>query len=582
MKKKNKVSLIKYLKPYWYFAILSPLFMVAEVLCDLLQPTLMSTIVDKGVIAGDSAVIISTGLKMLMFVVIGGITGLGAAGFASAASQSFGNDLRCALYNKVMHLSISQTDSFTIGSLVTRLTNDVTMVQELVASILRMFIRSPIMFVGGIIMCLSINAKFSLVLACALPVQIIFIVLMLFLARPMFKKVQQKLDKVNSVVQENVSGARVVKAYVREEHEKERFDDANTDLMMTNLKVMKIMSWLMPCIMIVMNVSIIAVILIGGYQVDAGKMGVGEIMAAVTYISQILMSIMMVGMMFQTISRGSASAARIKEVLASEPTVLSGDYVGEGADSSLGVEFRNVSFSYHGEEEDRILHNISFSAQKGKTTAILGATGSGKSTLIKLIPRFYDADEGEILLNGTNVKDYSLEDLRYKIGFVLQKSELFSGTIAENIRWGDENATDSDVIDAARIAQADDFIMGFSDKYETAVSEKGASLSGGQKQRMSIARAILKNPDVLIMDDSTSALDLTTEARLQAALKQRISSACVIIIAQRVASIKNADNIIVLDNGTISAQGTHEELLKTSEIYKDIYNSQMKTGGIEA
>ena len=578
---KKKISLFKYLKPYWYFAILSPLFMVAEVLCDLLQPTLMSVIVDDGVIAGNSAVIIETGLKMLMFVVIGGLTGLGAAGFASAASQSFGNDLRCALYDKVMHLSISQTDSFTIGSLVTRLTNDVTMVQELVASILRMFIRSPIMFIGGIIMCLSINTKFSLVLACALPVQIIFIVIMLMLARPMFKKVQQKLDKVNSVVQENVSGARVVKAYVREEHEKKRFDDANTDLMMTNLKVMKIMSWLMPCIMIVMNISIIAVILIGGYQVEAGAMGVGEIMAAVTYISQILMSIMMVGMMFQTISRGSASAARIKEVLSSDPVVLSGKYLGEGADTSCGVEFKNVSFSYHGKDEDRVLHNISFKAEKGKTTAILGATGSGKSTLIKLIPRFYDADEGEILLNGTDVKEYSLDVLRKKIGFVLQKSELFSGTIAENIRWGDKDASEDSVTEAAFIAQADDFIKGFNDKYNTAVSEKGASLSGGQKQRMSIARAILKNPEVLIMDDSTSALDLTTEAKLQSALKQKTASTCVIVIAQRVASIKNADNIIVLDNGTISAQGTHDELLKTSEVYRDIYNSQMKAGGNE-
>lgn len=580
------MKVLRYLKPYWLFALLCPLAMILEVSMDLLQPTLMSDIVDNGIL-GDAAAdenlryVLITGLKMLVFSLIGCFGGIASAAFGTAAAQKMGNDLRKDAFAKVMHMSFQQTDKFTTGSLVTRLTNDITAIQEFVAMSLRMFVRTGMQFIGGIAVILTLNVNFGIVLVISLPVQLIAVAIIMKKASPLFSIVQSRLDKVNSVVQENVSGARVVKAFTREEYEINRFDNANTDLMTTNLKVQKLLATLNPILMIIMNASVIAIIMIGGFQVEAKAMQVGEVMAAVTYITQILMSVMMVGMMFQQVSRSAASMKRVNEVLSTNP-VISDGHKSADSDNSGTVEFRNVGFSYPGSSGKPVLSGIDLKAEKGQMIAILGSTGCGKTSLVNLVPRFYDATEGDVLVDGINVKDYDVDTLRSKIGVVLQKSELFSGTVAENIRWGCETATDEEVKTAARIAQAEEFIDGFNDGYDTMISEKGASLSGGQKQRMAIARAIIKKPEILIFDDSTSALDLSTEAKLHKALRENLSGVTVIMIAQRIASVMRADKIAVLENGSICAFGTHKELMESSSVYRDIYYSQMKQGEEEA
>lgn len=580
------MKVLRYLKPYWVFALLCPLAMILEVSMDLLQPTLMSDIVDNGIL-GDAAAdenlryVLITGLKMLVFSLIGCFGGIASAAFGTAAAQKMGNDLRKDAFAKVMHMSFQQTDKFTTGSLVTRLTNDITAIQEFVAMSLRMFVRTGMQFIGGIAVILTLNVNFGIVLVISLPVQLIAVAIIMKKASPLFSIVQSRLDKVNSVVQENVSGARVVKAFTREEYEINRFDNANTDLMTTNLKVQKLLATLNPILMIIMNASVIAIIMIGGFQVEAKAMQVGEVMAAVTYITQILMSVMMVGMMFQQVSRSAASMKRVNEVLSTNP-VISDGHKSADSDNSGTVEFRNVGFSYPGSSGKPVLSGIDLKAEKGQMIAILGSTGCGKTSLVNLVPRFYDATEGDVLVDGVNVKDYDVDTLRSKIGVVLQKSELFSGTVAENIRWGCETATDEEVKTAAKIAQAEEFIDGFNDGYDTMISEKGASLSGGQKQRMAIARAIIKKPEILIFDDSTSALDLSTEAKLHKALRESLSGVTVIMIAQRIASVMRADKIAVLENGSICAFGTHKELMESSSVYRDIYYSQMKQGEEEA
>lgn len=557
--------------------------MIAEVLVDLSLPKIMSTIVNDSIYAATIeeglAVVSANGIKMMILVLLGGLTGLGAAGFASAASQSFGNDLRRDTFSHVMALSPEQTDKFTVGSLVTRMTNDVTMMQTFVAQALRIFFRSPIMFVGGIIMAISLNSKFAVVILISLPIQLLVVWGVMRKAKPLFERMQERLDSVNSVVQENVTGARVVKAYVREDHETKRFHNANDNLFTVSLRVQNILAFMGPVMMIVMNLAVIAVIWLGGYEVERGIIEVGEIMAVIQYITQILHSVMMFSMMFQTISRAQASAKRINEVLDCEPVICDGKYDGAGKEEKRGhVVFKNVSFRYPDAVDAPVLHDINLDIKSGENIAILGATGSGKSSLVQMIPRYYDPTEGEIELDGVNIKEYTLKALRTKIAYVLQKSELFSGTVAENLRWGNENATDEELREAAQIAQADEFIGKFNNGYDTMIAEKGASLSGGQKQRLSIARALLKNPDVLIFDDSMSALDLTTSAKLQKALREKLGDLTVITIAQRVASVMNADRIIVLDGGTIAAEGDHKTLLETSPVYRDIYESQLKRG----
>ena len=593
-------TVFRYLKPYALLAIISPLLMIGEVMADLFLPKLMTVIVDYGInAAGDVSeselgssvmrllygegtyssmqVILTFGILMLVVVLIGGFFGVFCAYTAAKASQSLGDDLRRDAYKKVMSLSIEQTDKFTTGSLVTRMTNDVTMIIEFTEMLLRMLVRSPMFFIGGTVMLCTLDVKFGFVLLCALPIMALMLIFVLTRAVPIFSKIQQKLDRVNSVVQENVTGARVVKAYVREDHEFERFKTANGELRDTNMKVQKMMAIMHPVLTVVMNAAIIAVILIGGLDianVAGSEMSAGTIMAAVTYVTQVIMSIMMVTMLFTSVSRAMASVKRVNEVLDADPVIISGDKVAESED--IAVSFRNVSFRYPSATGRPVLHDINIDIKKGETFAIIGATGSGKTSLVNMILRFYDATEGEVLVNGIPVKEYDLAALRSNISYVMQKSELFSGTIAENIRWGKPDATDEEVRAAARIAQAEDFVNSFSGGFDDYIAEKGASLSGGQKQRMSIARAIVRRPEMIILDDATSALDLATEARLRKALREELSGSTVIMIAQRIASVKEADRIAVIENGTIKDCGSHDELMRTSETYRDIYNSQMK------
>ncbi len=575
-----KVKLSKYLKPYALFAVLTPLSMVGEVLGDLLQPKLMSKIVDDGVLGQDMNLIIRTGLLMLLVLIGGGACGIAASAFGGIASQSFSRDLRVDVFKRVMGLSFEQTDKFTTGSLVTRLTADITAIQQMVDFMLRMLVRDSLLFFGGIIMMLTLNVRFGIIILCALPVEIIMMIVILKKANPYYSIVAKRLDSVNSVVQENVTGARVVKAYVREDTEEKRFYDANISLMESNLRVQTLMAILQPLLMIILNLSVIAVIVIGGWQVQAQAMKVGEVMAAITYLTQVLHGVMMMSMMFQTLAKASASANRLREVLETDPVIKSGSV--SLSDKTGGtVSFKNVSFSYPETKGRPVISDLTLDIKSGESVAILGATGSGKSSLVNLIPRFYDCTAGEVLVDGVNVKDCKLDELRKKVGIVLQKSELFSGTVEDNIKWGDKNATHEEVISAAQAAQADEFIQKIPAGYEGIIAEKGASLSGGQKQRLSISRAVLKKPEILILDDSTSALDLGTEAKLRAEIDRKMNGTTLIIIAQRIQSVKSCDRIAVLDHGKLCACDTHENLLKTCEVYQDIYASQVKTSGGE-
>ena len=564
-----KVKLSKYLKPYALFAVLTPLSMVGEVLGDLLQPKLMSKIVDDGVLGQDMDLIIRTGLLMLLVLIGGGACGIAASAFGGIASQSFSRDLRVDVFKRVMGLSFEQTDKFTTGSLVTRLTADITAIQQMVDFMLRMLVRDSLLFFGGIIMMLTLNVRFGIIILCALPIEIIMMIVILKKANPYYSIVAKRLDSVNSVVQENVTGARVVKAYVREDTEEKRFDDANISLMESNLRVQTLMAILQPLLMIILNLSVIAVIVIGGWQVQAQAMKVGEVMAAITYLTQVLHGVMMMSMMFQTLAKASASANRLREVLETDPVIKSGSV--SLSDKTGGtVSFKNVSFSYPETKGRPVISDLTLDIKSGESVAILGATGSGKSSLVNLIPRFYDCTAGEVLVDGVNVKDCKLDELRKKVGIVLQKSELFSGTVEDNIKWGDKNATHEEVISAAQAAQADEFIQKIPAGYEGIIAEKGASLSGGQKQRLSISRAVLKKPEILILDDSTSALDLGTEAKLRAEIDRKMNGTTLIIIAQRIQSVKSCDRIAVLDHGKLCACDTHENLLKTCEVYQDL------------
>lgn len=575
-----KVKLSKYLKPYALFAVLTPLSMVGEVLGDLLQPKLMSKIVDDGVLGQDMDLIIRTGLLMLLVLIGGGACGIAASAFGGIASQSFSRDLRVDVFKRVMGLSFEQTDKFTTGSLVTRLTADITAIQQMVDFMLRMLVRDSLLFFGGIIMMLTLNVRFGIIILCALPIEIIMMIVILKKANPYYSIVAKRLDSVNSVVQENVTGARVVKAYVREDTEEKRFDDANISLMESNLRVQTLMAILQPLLMIILNLSVIAVIVIGGWQVQAQAMKVGEVMAAITYLTQVLHGVMMMSMMFQTLAKASASANRLREVLETDSVIKSGSV--SLSDKTGGtVSFKNVSFSYPETKGRPVISDLTLDIKSGESVAILGATGSGKSSLVNLIPRFYDCTAGEVLVDGVNVKDCKLDELRKKVGIVLQKSELFSGTVEDNIKWGDKNATHEEVISAAQAAQADEFIQKIPAGYEGIIAEKGASLSGGQKQRLSISRAVLKKPEILILDDSTSALDLGTEAKLRDEIDRKMNGTTLIIIAQRIQSVKSCDRIAVLDHGKLCACDTHENLLKTCEVYQDIYASQVKTSGGE-
>ncbi|MBR5868476.1 MAG: ABC transporter ATP-binding protein [Clostridia bacterium] len=548
--------------------------MIGEVAIDLTQPNLMASIVDDGVMGGNLELIIRTGIKMLILVAIGGLCGILSGAFSITASQSFANDLRRDLYKKVMSFSFEQTDNFTVGSLITRLTNDVTAVADFVASVLRMFVRAPVFFVGGIIMMLTMNIKFGLVMIVSMPIQFLVIYLVFKKARPLFKVMQSKLDRLNSKMREDIGGARIIKSLVREDQEIEKFHEANEDLLKVNYAVGTTFAFFGPALSIIMNLSTVAIIMIGGYQVEARAMQVGEVMAAISYIAQVLMSVMMLSMTFMSVTRASVSSQRILEVLDTIPTITDGGFDGEEKVES--IRFENVTFCYPASSGVPAVKNVNLEIKGGEKVAILGATGSGKSSLVQLIPRFYDVTEGRITINGRDVREYNLETLRNKIGYVLQSSNIFSGTVMENICYGNATYTEEEGMTAAQIAQADEYIQKFNEGYQTQISEKGTSLSGGQKQRIAIARALVKKPQVVIFDDSTSALDFKTEAKLREELNAQMGDTTVITIAQRIASVLSADRIVVLDNGEVVAVGPHKELMATSEVYRDIYNSQIR------
>lgn len=573
--------MLKYLKKYWFFAMLAPIFMIGEVSMDLLQPELMSRIIDDGVLGlnnggvGNLNTVITIGLKMIGFVALGGICGVMSGVFANLCAQQFGNDVRKAAFKRIMEFSFEQTDKFSTGSLITRVTNDITQLQNFVMQCLRGFVRTSMLFIGGIACMVSLNMEFGIIIACALPFVAVCVVYFIAKANPKFTVLQKKLDKVNNVMQENVSGARVVKAYVKEDYETERFEKANNELVSTQLDVLLLLSYMTPIMNIILNLSVVAVIKVGGIQVSAGSATPGNVMAAITYCSQVLNAVMRMTMIFQTASRGIASKKRVMEIINCEPAIKSGTYNKETAVKGK-VEFKNVSFAYPGMDNENVIENFNLVINPGETIGILGATGCGKSSLVNLIPRFYDVTKGEVLIDDVNVKDYDLQVLRDKVSIALQKPEIFSTTIAENIAWGDSSADSEKIRQAADIAQATEFIDNRPDGMDTQVSQGGHSLSGGQKQRVDISRAVLKNSEILIFDDATSALDLKTEADLYSELSAKKYDVTRIIIAQRIASVKNADRIVVMDNGRLADVGSHSELIKTSEIYKDIYESQLK------
>ena len=584
------MRIFKYLKKYWFFALLAPLFMVGEVFMDQLQPKLMAQIVDIGLENKDLVFIIKVGAMMLASVFIGGIFGILSGVFTNLAAFKYSNDMRKDLFSRIINLSFEQTHNFTTGSLVTRLTNDVTQVTNIVSMSMRMMVRTLMQFAMGMYFLIGISKEFLPVLYISLPLMMVIMVFFLIKIAPLFGKVQERVDDVNAVVQENVTGARVVKAYTAEYKECARFEKANNNLYGINWKISKMMAFLTPFINIVFFSATIAILYIGGKAItDNTGMEIGELTAAITYINIILSGFLMLSMFFQSMIRGVASIKRLNAVLDCNPKVIEGyvteDTVDEEENKVIKgqgtVEFKNVSFAYPSGSGEVVLDNINLTIKQGEKIGILGSTGCGKSSLVNLVTRFYDTTEGEVLVDGVNVKDYTFNTLRNKVAMVLQKSELYSGTIKENICWGKADATLEEVEHAASLAQADTFIKDFNEGYDTYVAEKGSSLSGGQKQRISIARALIKKPEILIFDDSTSALDLKTEAALYKAINKELKDMTIITIAQRVASVRNADKIVVLNEGKIADIGTHEELMVNSPIYIDIYNSQLKKEGEE-
>ncbi len=571
--------ILRHLKKYLHFAVLASVFMILEVYVDLLQPRYMATIVDEGILGlnnggiSDLHIVTGVGLKMLLIVLCGGLCGILSGVCTNICSQNFGNDVRKSAFRKIMHFSFSQTDRFSVGSLITRTTGDVTQVQNMVSQMIRGCVRCAMFFVAGSIALVSLAADFGTVILIALPLLLLEIAFVLWKTNPLFRLLQSRLDRMNTVIQENVAGARVVKAFIQEERESRRFAQSNDDLVETQFRVLILMSYMRPVMNIVLNLATVAIIYIGSLRVQDGAIAPGTVMAAITYLSQILNGMMMLAMIFQTVTRGLTSSKRLKEILATESSIQDG--TGRAAVSGGSVSFKNVCFSYADHGAD-VLHNINLSIRGGETLAVIGETGCGKSSLVHLIPRFYDAGSGTVEVDGTDVRDYPLSELRDKIAIVLQKSELFSTTIKENIRIGNPDATDDEIRRAAVTAQADDFIASQPQQYDTPVAESGMSLSGGQRQRIAISRALVKKAEILILDDSTSALDFRTEAALQKALREDYRDMTKIIIAQRISSVRNADRIAVIDNGTIAACDTHENLMQTCKIYQDIYASQLR------
>ena len=567
----------KYIKPYLKSFILGPLCMIVELIGDIFMPFLLALIINRAedgtLTIGWSIGIAGILIGIVIMMLVGGV---GGAYFGAKASVNFATDLRADLYSKVQKFAFSNIDKFSTSSLVTRMTNDVTQLQNFVNMLLRMALRSPGMMIGGIIMAISLKPSLSVVLAVVMPIMILIIFLLIRFGFPRFGILQKKIDKLNSTVRENVTNVRVVKSFVREDYEIEKFENANNDLKKSGLSAMKVVIWMTPIINIFMYIAVIAVLWLGSGSVLSGDMPLGDLSAFVSYTIQILSNLMMITMLFMTASRAMASAKRICEVLDEQVDLTDDNCAMPDKELESGdVEFRNVSFRYYKNSEEKVLNDISFKIKSGSTVGIIGSTGCGKTTLVSMIPRLYDADEGEVIVDGVNVKDYSLEKLRDKIGIVLQKNLLFSGTIAENLRWGNMDATDEEMMLAAEYSAADKFILSFVNKFDTDLEKGGKNLSGGQKQRVCIARTLLKKPKILILDDSTSAVDTATERQIQTALSENFADCTKIIIAQRINSVKDAEMIIVMNDGRITGIGTHEDLLKNNAEYAEIYYSQV-------
>ena len=566
------------MKPYQKLAILAPLLMLLEVSAELAMPKIMTYMINQGVGMGNTALIAKTGIAMLIISVIGIFGGIGCLVCASIVSQRTGTDLRRSAFQKIQEFSFHNIDTFSTPSLITRLTNDITQIQLVIMMCLRMLVRSPLLCVGSIVMAFSINAKIASLFIFVVLLLAGAVFLILKAALPKFKMVQEKLDKVNTVMRECLAGIRVVKAFVRNEYEMEKFTNVNEDYKNTTISAFKLMLLMMPIMMILVNGTIIAILWFGGLQAYAGSMAVEEIMACITYLMQMMMATMMLAMSFMFISRAKVSTDRLTEVL---DTVVD---IADPAEPKLPsiaagrVEYKNVSYRYKMGSGDPVLESISFTAEPGQTIGILGETGSGKSTLVNLLPRLYDVTEGQILVDGVDVRDYAIKDLRKRVAVVLQETILFSGTIKDNIKWGKPDATDEEIIAAAKAAQAHDFIMELPEKYDTELGQRGVNVSGGQKQRISIARALIQNPEIIIFDDSTSAVDSLTEKNIRQAMKESHNGCTKFIIAQRISSVRDADKILVLSGGRIVAEGNHNYLMETSEDYQEILASQMKKG----
>ena len=592
MKKSETINWWKYIKPYFPYFVLGPLCMIIEVIGEILMPRLLAYIINLGIdgktekipgvilwlyekIGNNAFFIVAVAVGMILTAILMMLGGVGGAYFGGKASVNFATDLRADIYKKIQSFSFSNIDKFSSASLVTRLTNDVTQLQNFVNMMLRMFFRSPGMLIGALIMAINLNPSLSLVLAVSVPLLLISIGCIIVRGFPLFGKMQTKIDGLNATVQENLTNIRVVKSFVREDFEEKKFNNANRDLKNTAGTAMKNMILLSPVMTFIMNATSIAVYWFGGQQVLNGEMNTGDFASFVTYITQILSSLMMVTMLFMMFSRSMASAKRIAEVMNEEIDIVDHSQNSEYVVTRGEVEFRNVSFRYYKDSEEKVLDNINIKINAGDTVGIIGSTGCGKTTLVSMIARLYDVDEGEVLVDGTNVKDYSLYNLREGVGMVLQKNILFSGSIIDNLRWGDSDATMEDIREAADYAQADGFISSFTDGYNMDLGQGGTNVSGGQKQRLCIARALLKKPKILILDDSTSAVDMATEARIREAFKNSLKDSTKIIIAQRINSVKDADVIIVIDEGKITGVGAHEYLLENNLAYQEIYYSQI-------
>nr|WP_283245468.1 ABC transporter ATP-binding protein [Congzhengia minquanensis] len=566
---------MKYVKPYkWYF-ILGPLCMIIEVVGEVVMPKFLASIINTGIADKSVGYVLMICAFMVVTALLMMAGGVGGAYFGAKAAVGFATDLRKDVYGKVQEFSFANIDKFSTGSLVTRLTNDITQIQNFINMLLRMCLRAPGMLIGALIMAILLSPSLSVIFAVAMPVILITLLFVISKGYPRFSKMQTKIDALNSNVQENLTNVRVVKSFVREDYERQKFGTSNHNLRKATTSAMTVMITMMPLMMLFMNLTTIAVLWFGGNQVIAGGMPVGDLTAFVTYITQILISLMMVVMMFMTSSRALASANRVVEVLDEEPDLNDFHAAHKDAEIQNGkIEFRNVDFKYYKTSQDKVLENISLTIEPGETVGIIGSTGCGKSTLVSLIPRLYDADSGEVLIDGIDVRDYDLKKLRQGIGMVLQKNVLFSGTLEENMRWGKEDATMEEIEENAGYAQADLFIKGFTDQYQTELGQGGVNLSGGQKQRVCIARALIKNPKIIILDDSTSAVDTATEAKIREAFSTNLKHSTKIIIAQRITSVSGADKIVVLDEGKICGVGTHKELLASNEEYQEIYYSQ--------